>query len=295
LLQLVNDPRTAAHFYPILKPVLDRGIDEIQVEEVRKVCQHSLETLERVAKEASVLSDAVMTLPQLTECLSTVFSKNGVADAAQFSTLITHMAKCCFGLVQADDRSVEDWSQAIMPYASGFVSAEVATAVCAEVTAAGTAALSPEKKDLEDEEEDLCNAQFSLAYGTRVLLHQTPFRVKIGRKYGLVGPNGAGKSTLMKAIAGGNLAGFPEHLVTVYVECEIIGEKADMTVIDYVMSDEKIIKCGCKEEEVREMLTNMGFGVSRTSASIDGGVGALSGGWRMKLALSRAMLQNPDM
>ena len=67
---------------------------------------------------------------------------------------------------------------------------EVASTVSDEVTVLGTAALSAEKKDLEDEEEDLCNAQFSLAYGTRVLLHQTPFRVKIGRKYGLVGPNG---------------------------------------------------------------------------------------------------------
>ena len=102
----------------------------------------------------------------------------------------------------------------------------------------GTANLSAEKADPEDEEEDLCNATFSLAYGTRVLLHQTPFRVKIGRKYGLVGPNGAGKSTLMKAIAGGNLAGFPTELITVYVECEIIGEKADMTVLDYIMSGE---------------------------------------------------------
>lgn len=30
----------------------------------------------------------------------------------------------------------------------------------------GTAALSAEKANPEDEEEDLCNAQFSLAYGT---------------------------------------------------------------------------------------------------------------------------------
>ncbi len=56
--------------------------------------------------------------------------------------------------------------------------------------------------------------------------------MKIGRKYGLVGANGAGKSTLMKAIAGGNLAGFPTELVTVYVECEIIGEKADLSVLE---------------------------------------------------------------
>ena len=159
----------------------------------------------------------------------------------------------------------------------------------------GIANLTPDKVDPEDEEEDLCNAQFSLAYGTRVLLHQTPFRVKIGRKYGLVGPNGAGKSTLMKSIAGGNLQGFPTELITVYVECEIIGEKADMTVIEYIMTDEKVKQNGCSEETVKEMLTSMGFGVSRTAAAIDAGVSTLSGGWRMKLALSRAMLLNPDM
>jgi elongation factor 3 len=99
----------------------------------------------------------------------------------------------------------------------------------------------------------------------------------------------------MKAIAGGNLAGFPTELVTVYVECEIIGEKADMTVIDYIMTDPKIIACGCEESTVRAMLTEMGFGVSRTAAAIEAPVGSLSGGWRMKLALSRAMLLNPDM
>jgi elongation factor 3 len=164
-----------------------------------------------------------------------------------------------------------------------------------EIYEKGIENLTPDKVDPEDEEEDLCNAQFSLAYGTRVLLHQTPFRVKIGRKYGLVGPNGAGKSTLMKSIAGGNLEGFPTDLITIYVECEIIGEKADMTVLEYIMTDDKVIKHGCKEEQVKEMLTSMGFGVSRTAAAIDAGVSTLSGGWRMKLALSRAMLLEPDM
>merc|ERR1711998_822223 len=99
----------------------------------------------------------------------------------------------------------------------------------------------------------------------------------------------------MKSIAGGNLAGFPTELVTVYVECEIIGEKADMTVLNYIMSDEKVQSRGCEEKDVIAMLTNMGFGVNRTAAAIDAGVGTLSGGWRMKLALSRAMLLNPDM
>ena len=292
--KLVNDPRTASLFEPILKPVLERGIDEIQVEEVRKVCQDSLSTLGRVAAEAAVLSDKVYTFDQLVECINKGLSDNG-AKADDYKVIVDFIAKGTHFLVMGDIKKPDEWSQCIVPYITAILGAEKTAKACSEIIAAGTTNLSEEKKDLEDEEEDLCNAQFSLAYGTRVLLHQTPFRVKIGRKYGLVGPNGAGKSTLMKAIAGGNLAGFPTELVTVYVECEIIGEKADMTVIDYIMSDEKIQKCGCLETSVREMLTNMGFGVSRTAAAIDAGVGTLSGGWRMKLALSRAMLLNPDM
>jgi len=198
-------------------------------------------------------------------------------------------------LVLADNREEENWALCLMPYLKSFMPEINAVDVTREVTVLGTAALSAEKKDPEEEEEDLCNATFSLAYGTRVLLHQTPFKVKIGRKYGLVGPNGAGKSTLMKAIAGGNLAGFPEHLITVYVECEIIGEHADMSVIEYILCDPKVIKAACEPSAVRAMLTEMGFGANENSASIDGPVCALSGGWRMKLALSRAMLLNPDM
>jgi elongation factor 3 len=205
-----------------------------------------------------------------------------------------HIGKCCEGLTLANNRKYEDWEACIKPYLSGDCDEKVKTVVD-KVHVDGIANLTPDKVDPEDEEEDLCNAQFSLAYGTRVLLHQTPFRVKIGRKYGLVGPNGAGKSTLMKSIAGGNLQGFPTELITVYVECEIIGEKADMSVLEYIMTDEKVKQNGCAEEDVKEMLTSMGFGVSRTAAAIDAGVSTLSGGWRMKLALSRAMLLNPDM
>jgi len=289
--KLVNDPRTAALFYPVLKPVLERGIDEIAVEEVRKVCQDSLDTLQRVSSEASVISDAVITLEELK-----ILITKDVSSFLNDQNIINHIALCCEKLVQNNVLNKDSWNNCIVPYVKEFCdSEELINKISTHIIQKGMENLTPEKVDPEDEEEDLCNAQFSLAYGTRVLLHQTPFRVKIGRKYGLVGPNGAGKSTLMKSIAGGNLQGFPEHLVTVYVECEIIGEKADMSVLDYIISDEKVKQNGCSEEKVREMLTSMGFGVSRTAAAIEAGVSTLSGGWRMKLALSRAMLLNPDM
>mmetsp|Transcript_9462 Transcript_9462/g.14142 ORF Transcript_9462/g.14142 Transcript_9462/m.14142 type:complete len:1020 (+) Transcript_9462:148-3207(+) len=294
--KLVNDPRTAAQFYPILKPVLERGIEEIAVEEVRKVCQDSLNTLQRVSSEAQVLSDSVFSFQDLVNSVNKALTKNGITEVEKFKQLVEFMAKNAHFLVLGDNRANDEWNQCLMPYLQAiFPNEELRQKVADEIIAEGTAALSAEKANPEDEEEDLCNAQFSLAYGTRVLLHQTPFRVKIGRKYGLVGPNGAGKSTLMKAIAGGNLAGFPTHLITVYVECEIIGEKADLSVLQYIMTDSKVIASGAEESTVRKMLTDMGFGVSRTAAAIEAGVGTLSGGWRMKLALSRAMLLNPDM
>ena len=290
LCKLVNDPRTAAEFYPILKPILERGYEVIAIEEVRNVCMTSLDTLQRVASEASEISKDILSEDELI-----AFIESQV-DVANCKILLQHIGKMCYGNVLGNVRNMDEWKECMIDYLDVlFEDKDKMNTVIQNIYDKGIENLTPEKVDPEDEEEDLCNAQFSLAYGTRVLLHQTPFRVKIGRKYGLVGPNGAGKSTLMKSIAGGNLQGFPEHLVTVYVECEIIGEKAEMSVLEYIMTDEKVKMRECTEDAVKNMLTSMGFGVNRTSAAIDAGVSTLSGGWRMKLALSRAMLLNPDM
>ena len=66
----------------------------------------------------------------------------------------------------------------------------------------------------EEEEpgEDLCNCEFSLAYGAKILLNMAKLRLKKGKRYGLCGPNGAGKSTLMRAIANGQVEGFPTQV-----------------------------------------------------------------------------------
>ena len=290
--KLVNDPRTAAYFYPILKPVLERGIDQIAVEEVRNVCTNSLNILQTVSAEAKEISDNFLSKEELEQ-----FINDNVSIQFKFLNHIAkHISLCCNVNLEGNIRNIESWQSCIDPYLKFLYNNEEEYHTFFEkLYQKAIENMTPDKVNPEDEEEDLCNAQFSLAYGTRVLLHQTPFRVKVGRKYGLVGPNGAGKSTLMKSIAGGNLQGFPTHLVTVYVECEIIGEKADMTVLNYIMSDDKVKLRNCSVETVKEMLTDMGFGVSPTAAAIDAGVSTLSGGWRMKLALSRAMLLNPDM
>ena len=199
--KLVNDPRTAAEFYPILKPVLERGIDEIAVEEVRNVCSKSLETLQRVSSEAAEISSTVMKKEELAQLIL-----ENIPNKERMKIVVEHVSNCCDINLKGNIRNVDSWKPCVDPYLKFlFDSNDEYEKLFNLIYEKSIENMTPDKVDPEDEEEDLCNAQFSLAYGTRVLLHQTPFRVKIGRKYGLVGPNGAGKSTLMKSIAGGNL------------------------------------------------------------------------------------------
>jgi elongation factor 3 len=65
-------------------------------------------------------------------------------------------------------------------------------------------------EDDGDGAEELCNCQFTLAYGTKILLHNTTMKLKRGHKYGLIGGNDSGKTTLMRAIANGSVEGFPD-------------------------------------------------------------------------------------
>merc|ERR1719377_249111 len=66
-----------------------------------------------------------------------------------------------------------------------------------------------EAKEEADDAEQLCDCQFSLAYGNKVLLNQTKLKLKRGYRYGLCGKNDSGKTSLMRAIADGQLEGFP--------------------------------------------------------------------------------------
>ena len=91
------------------------------------------------------------------------------------------------------------------------------------------------RDDDDDEEgEDVCNCEFKLAYGALILLNNAKLRLKRGRRYGLCGRNGCGKSTLMRAIANGQVEGFPPPDVcrTVYVEHDIQASQVNM--IKYV-------------------------------------------------------------
>merc|ERR1740136_335641 len=137
-----------------------------------------------------------------------------------------------------------------------------------------------------------CATVLSLLHMVPRFYFNTKMRLKRGKVYGLLGGNDSGKSTLMRAIANNQVEGFPDtnEVRTVFVEADIQGEQSHLSCIEYIFVDEKIQALGCTKEEVREILSKVGF-VADGKAKPDHAVSTLSGGWRMKLALARAMLQ----
>lgn len=148
--------------------------------------------------------------------------------------------------------------------------------------------------NINNEEENatkLCSCEFTLGYGSKVLLHKTKLELFKGFKYGLIGGNNSGKSTLMRAMATRQLESFPQELKSVYVETDILGELSHLSLVDYILQDERLKEENLTKEKVEDALRNFNF----TEQMLNGGVSTLSGGWRMKLALARAMMQNADI
>merc|ERR1740121_2150305 len=146
---------------------------------------------------------------------------------------------------------------------------------------------------------ELCNCDFTLAYGNKILMKNTNMTLYKGYKYGLIGEGG--KSTLLAAISENKVDNFPDasEVKCVFVQTDIVGEKSHLNCVEYMMEDKKILAMNFSEEQVAKSMLELGFGNPSTNpnspAQVDHGVSTLSGGWRMKLALARAMLIDPDI
>ena len=170
--------------------------------------------------------------------------------------------------------------------------------------------------------------------GQHLLFVEASAALARGEKVGLVGPNGAGKTTLFRMITGedppdeGQVS--VDRGVTIGYFSQDVGEMAGRSVIFEVMDgagpvsvvaaelaeletamadpdqadamDTIIERYGeaqhrfeelggyALEGRAREVLAGLNF----TEAMMDGDVGALSGGWKMRVALARILLMRPD-
>src|SRR5215468_6862289 len=178
-------------------------------------------------------------------------------------------------------------------------------------------------------------ARISKQYGRQILFVDASFQLNPGEKVGLVGPNGAGKTTLFRMIVNeespdeGDVSvakqlsiGYFRQDVEEMSGRSVLDEAIagsgrlgdlhhELEALQHAMADpEQATKMGqilerfgevqeeydhlggyALESQAREVLLGLGFENDR----IDGDVGELSGGWKMRVAMARVLLGRPDV
>ncbi|KAJ6150925.1 hypothetical protein N7470_007519 [Penicillium chermesinum] len=300
LTKLVHDPAEARTFLPKLQPGVKGVKDRASLPEVRELATRALDVMEKAMADNDVATGAVskITPEEVLAVLDPKLQENGgltgFGDAAFHETAKLYIASLVREDVNA--RMMDRIPSSIGPYLRGFFSDEQIEAISTAVQAHFVA--EDERKFGKPVQEDpneveIVNANFSLAYGGMLLLSHTNLRLLKGHRYGLCGRNGAGKSTLMRSIANNKLEGFPppEEVRTCFVEHNQ-GEDANLSILEYVSKDPAVASAG--KEHISNVLLEFGFTDGPEGRQAQP-VGSLSGGWKMKLALARAMLMKADV
>lgn len=277
--KLVDDPVDATPFLPRLLPALRFAAETMSDPEARSVLERTVSQLVRLEK----LSNGMSYKLDWEKIIAEIKSNLTISDTTVDNKIIDYVGNICICLTLMRDFEQISWKSII-----DIIGTNNLIEYC-----------QSNIKLVDEVEEDgsgeiLCDCGFTLAYGTKILLHNTKMKLKRGHKYGLIGPTNAGKSTFLKSMANGSLEGFPDpsEVKTVFVQADVLGELSHLTCIDYVMSDPQLK--GMDRELVLKALDALGFN-DKSPAKPTSPVHTFSGGYRIKMALATAMLKNPDI
>ncbi|KAJ3809156.1 P-loop containing nucleoside triphosphate hydrolase protein [Lentinula lateritia] len=311
LVKLVRDPKVAAQY---LSPLVE-GVEKIAkgaaFPEVRAFGETALETLLKSGASAKVPPSESRDLEHQTkdarsalllllpEDLRDPSSPPNGPHTPKYSLLtrsLDFQASLVADLVNARKFSdIDAWFRCIGLFIKGWTDPEHSTwfseAVREHFLAIDKTKYTVLTNGNSEEGEVLCDTLFSLAYGALLLLSHTTLRLIRGRRYGILGTNGSGKSTLLRQLRDGKVENFPpqDKLRCVMVEHSLQGEDASLSVLDFIASDKAL--ASVPRSKIRDQLIEVGFDDERQADT----VGGLSGGWKMKLELARAMLYNADL
>jgi len=300
--KLVGCPSEAAPFLPRLVPGIEKAIETIADPEARGVAEKALEQMQKLQHQIDMSKEPALTCPKFANIVREAVDMTTSVETNNDAANIIIQFIASIGHNMAKNQVFVDalWQSKIAPLIALLVEDDITRVVDITRLLAVQAENLIDQVDEEEEEEDdgaevLCDCNFTLAYGTKILLHNTDMKLKRGYKYGVLGPNDCGKSTLLRSIANGSVEGFPDadECRTVFVEADIIGEQSHLNCIEYVLANKEIVNANITPEQVAEQLANVGF--DGVTAGPTDTVSTLSGGWRMKLALARAMLQQADI
>ncbi|KAL8823465.1 MAG: hypothetical protein Q9191_005830 [Dirinaria sp. TL-2023a] len=303
LTKLVHDPVEARAFLPKLKPGVQGVKDRASLPEVRELATRSLNVIKKAMgdDDGNIASGQIApaTSADVLRVLDKAIKMNGGLAGQPGDGPLCALTKEYIAEMVADDVNQREISR--IKLCSGRYLKQLLKEDSAETVAE---ALQQHFIDEDHRkfgqpikassgEVEIVNTDFSLAYGGMLLLSHTNITLHKGHRYGLCGRNGAGKSTLMRSIAEGKLEGFPskEELKTCFVEHNQ-GEDADLSIIDFIAKDPELAASG--RERISEVLSEVGF-TAGPGGRQEERVGSLSGGWKMKLALARAMLMGADV
>lgn len=133
------------------------------------------------------------------------------------------------------------------------------------------------------------------AFAAQVIFDGANLQLNAGDRYALMGPNGAGKSTLFKILRGletpdDGIVSFPRGLKIGYLPQET-AELGEGTVLEETLAGEGDPGDEKRAAEAKKTLMGLGFRVT----DFDRIATTLSGGWRMRVAIARLLLQAPDL